>query len=134
MGKEIMVKILVGLLLLMGITHFAAIWNSWYFTYPWIDIPLHLIGGAFAAVLFYWLLGADINALSYRMQFVLVLSFVTFIGVLWEFFEFLSDVFISSRGYAYVAQASSADTMGDLFFDLLGGFSVWVVVQLLKKS
>lgn len=122
-----MTKILAALLLLMGVTHVVALWNSWYFTYPWIDIPLHFAGGAFAAVLFFWLFGAKINALPYMAQLVLALSFTALIGVLWEFFEFLFDVFVSSKGYAYVAQISAADTISDLFVDLVGGLSVWIL-------
>ena len=58
---------------------------------------------------------------------VLVLSFVALVGVFWEFYEFLYDVLISSRGYSGFAQLSAADTIGDLFFDLIGA-SVFLII------
>ncbi len=52
---------------------------------------------------------------------ILVVSFAVFIGVLGEFFEFLSDIFIAGKGIFEISQQGTGDTMGDLFFDLLGG-------------
>ena len=43
-------KAVVTILLLIGVAHVAAILNLWYFAYPWIDIPMHFVGGAWAVV------------------------------------------------------------------------------------
>ncbi|KKU15170.1 hypothetical protein A3A20_01215 [Candidatus Wolfebacteria bacterium RIFCSPLOWO2_01_FULL_45_19] len=145
-------KAVVTILLLIGVAHVAAILNLWYFAYPWIDIPMHFVGGAWAVVLLFWIfrtrsviglnhphgrspechlgvLGRGDEILSKWLGVILALSFAAFIGVLWEFFEFFFDVFISSKGYMAVAQLGTADTMKDLFFDLLGGLFAWAVIR-----
>ena len=52
---------------------------------------------------------------------------VSFVAVLWEFHEFLLDYFFHTA-----IQSSVADTMGDLFFGLVGGFiaSIYMVYRL----
>lgn len=55
---------------------------------------------------------------------------VAFVGVMWEFYEFGMDL-VLQRGvstYALLGQEGVADTMGDLFFDLLGGLAVAITV------
>ena len=64
----------------------------------------------------------EITSHKLLIEMILIVSFAVFIGVLWEFFEFLFDVFLSSKGYFAAAQQGTGDTMSDLFFDLLGGF------------
>lgn len=67
------------------------------------------------------------------INLVLILSFVALIGVLWELWEFSYDFFISS--YPQPLQQGMADTMGDLFFDLVGGLTAFVFYRicLVKK-
>jgi len=57
------------------------------------------------------------------MEIIIVLGFTSLIGVGWEFFEFSFDFLASLNSWHIIkSQPSTADTMGDLFFDLLGGF------------
>ena len=51
------------------------------------------------------------------------------IGVLWEFFEFLFDTFVASRTGIELAGPGLKDLLGDLFFDLLGGFVVTLMMK-----
>lgn len=132
-------KILILLFLTIGIVHLTALQSGWYYIYPRIDIPMHIVGGVWAAILFFWIF--EIRKDNYLfvtpwwISEILALSFVAFIGVLWEFSEFLYDVFISpSRGYAYVTQMGVVDTMKDLFFDLVGGLAAWVTIIRIKKT
>ena len=143
--------------------HILATINHWYWTYSWFDIPMHFLGGFWVAMLFFWFYqktrnyadytqtNADNNmqmdtnkfpresASSPRMSVLLTivscLSFVALIGVFWEFFEFLYDVFISSRGYSGFMQLGAADMIGDLFFDLLGGltFSIIYIYKIFNR-
>lgn len=126
-------KIILGLFLAIGVVHALALWGKWYFFYPWIDIPMHIAGGVLTVVFLFWIFEKrqdEYLFVSPRwLSFLLTLSFVAFVGVLWEFFEFFYDVFISpTRGFFYVAQMGVADTIKDLFFDLLGGLIVWVAI------
>ncbi len=49
--------------------------------------------------------------------FIIIFSLA--IGMIWEFFEFASDLLFGTH-----AQLSNIDTMSDLFFDLIGGVIV----------
>ena len=71
------------------------------------------------------------NLLSY---FIIILSFVALIGIFWEFYEFLSDFFLSSKNYTQIFQQGAADTMGDLFFDLLGGTVLSLAFKLFSRK
>lgn len=48
--------------------------------------------------------------------FIIFLSFAAFFGVLWEFFEFVTNRYI-----VHINFITYTDTLSDLFFDLLGG-------------
>lgn len=142
-------KFVFILLILILLFHAVAMVNFWYWSVFWLDMVMHFIGGFWVALLFFWLrqkrrftqISTQINAdekinfnlennqrksaLSLRESalwtIVSCLSFVALIAVFWEFFEFLYDVFISSKGYFEIAQQGVADTISDLFFGLLGG-------------
>lgn len=64
---------------------------------------------------------------NFLISLVIVLSFTALIGVLLEFTEFFYDIFISSRGYSGFLQLGAADTIADLFFDLLGGLFFLII-------
>lgn len=70
-----------------------------------------------------------INGLKFLMDVAAILAFVALIGVFWEFFEFISDFLIKSK-HSGLFQAGAADTLGDLFFDLVGGASLFAIYKL----
>jgi hypothetical protein len=95
-------------------------WNSGWW---WLDNPLHLLGGAclaFAAAI----LTTDaikrkrLPKIPWYFFAAFIMGAVMIIGVLWEFYEFIFDVF----NPVVVRQSSVADTVKDLANDLLGGF------------
>ncbi len=95
---------------------------------------MHFLGGFWVAMVFITLnLKFAIKLPNYLITALMVLSFVALIGVFWEFYEFLYDVFISSRGYSGFLQLGAADMIGDLFFDLLGG-SIFLIFYKLSSS
>lgn len=115
---------------------FLAVWADWYTTYPWIDIPQHFLFGILSGITFYWFaykLPRIVN-LSGNKFFIalLVVSWAVFLGMLWEFLEFTRDFILIDylRHNIRPAQLSNADTMGDLFFDLLGGLSLAIFMRL----
>lgn len=65
---------------------------------------------------------------------IVILSLVALIGIFWEFYEFLNDFFLSSKNYTQIFQQSAADTIGDLFFDLLGGTVFISVYKLFPRK
>lgn len=149
-------KYIISLLVFILLIHFFATVNHWYWTYSWFDIPMHFLGGFWVAMVYFMLRnqfqevrppvvaeGESPEGLidhqyfggrtSQILMIVSCLSFVALIGVLWEFFEFLYDVFISSRGYSGFMQLGAADMIGDLFFDLLGASIFLIIYKIFNR-
>ncbi len=87
----------------------------------WIDIPFHFFGGASIAVS-YVLFFIELRKKWYWtfmepfIFFVFIVALVGTTGLVWELAEFSSDTLF------YTAfQEGNADTMKDLFFDIMGG-------------
>lgn len=103
---------------------------EWHFYYWWIDIILHFAGGFWVFVL------ASHVAEHYKVEivgvkkevirFFVFISFVAFVGVLWEFFEFVLDRYITMSGFTYLARVFE-DTLLDLVMDILGGITAFVL-------
>lgn len=114
----------------LALVHSFAAFNNLYRLAPWIDIPLHFWGGALLALFFYWFFYRfprflKIDELPFIISLILVLGWTTLGGALWEFGEFLYGT-----ATARPVQFGLADTLGDLFFDMLGGFVVALLLKL----
>jgi len=134
-------KLILGLLIFILIFHIIASINSWYWVYTWLDMPMHFLGGFWLATVFITLnsklkiQNSELSGLpNYLITIVITLGFVALIGVFWEFFEFGYDVLISSKGYFAATQQGTADTMSDLFFDLLGGLMFLTIHKYFLKN
>jgi hypothetical protein len=118
---------------LLGCLHEIFTYSGFYVNsgWGWIDIPLHLIGGAcvaFAAasLIAYAIKIKKLPPLPWYLFILSVIGVVALVGLAWEFYEFLADVFYP----VILRQADNADTMKDLANDLNGGF---ILVLLLKR-
>lgn len=92
-----------------------------YVTLPWIDMPMHFLGGASIAIagisfLAFLRTKGFVNELPFFLRTFLIMSFVGLAAASWELWEFSVD-FVFSRHL----QADLFDTMTDIFFGLLGG-------------
>lgn len=92
-----------------------------YSMFPWLDIPMHFIGGASIAVstALLWRYKYDnqkTTVISRSFIFFWIIGIVSFTAIVWEFYEFTSDYFFHTEW-----QIGATDTTGDLFFGLLGG-------------
>jgi hypothetical protein len=92
-----------------------------YKAHPWIDIPMHVLGGVFIAYSFslavtYFQAGKILSELNVISRIVFLFALTSLATVIWEFGEFTLDFFFDT-----VAQASLADTMLDMFLGLVGG-------------
>ncbi|MCL5004801.1 MAG: hypothetical protein M1170_02575 [Patescibacteria group bacterium] len=128
-------KFIFTFLIFIVAIHAIALYNHWYWTYLWLDIPMHFLGGILVAMIYLRLINSKLQIINRQslITLILTLSFVTFVGVLLEFAEFLYDVFISSRGYSGFLQLGAADTIADLFFDILGGLFFSAVYFIRKR-
>jgi len=94
--------------------------------FPWVDIPIHFLGGVSVGYMFVLFLRffkeENLIEIKNKLVFVLlVVCAVSFIAVLWEFWEFSMEIFLNvdwALGYE--------DTLLDLFMGMLGGLSVAV--------
>jgi len=89
----------------------------------WLDIPMHLAGGAFAA---WWaMLAFDEEKFAGLKNLIIPLGVAALLGVGWEFFEWIGDHTFLQWYTLPLAQLTLNDTMADLLFDLLGGLAVF---------
>lgn len=120
-------KFIIRLLTFIAVIHFLALYNYWYWTYQWLDMPMHFLGGFWTALFFFWLakkyFPQIFQSLNLLIILIFALSFVALVGVLLEFVEFFYNI----------QQSGVADTLADLFFDLLGGLA-FIFLTFIKKS
>ena len=141
-NKRGILEVAVPIGAVLVVAHTLAVVNDWYRSTPWIDIFIHY-GWTVVLGLFVYLViehfpghvNLDKNLFA---TIIIGLSLASLGGVLWEFGEFLFDVI--GRMYnpgANSVQLGQGDTLKDLFFDILGGFTVavfaWVSYHKEKK-
>lgn len=109
----------------IAIVHIFGTIHFWYWKYDWLDLYMHFAGGLliglFAGGYAYGIWKS--NILKYRLLFWTVLP-VIFVGILWEWFEYLAGIPIEDN-YVF-------DTTLDLIMDILGG--IVAAVYLLVKT
>ena len=101
----------VGLSIL-GVAHVVATGFSLYWTYLWLDIPMHALGGAVVALGFLtcW---ARYARGDFRRGLFVTLGAVMTVGLAWEVFEYATMIAGTEPGYV-------GDTILDLAMDFLG--------------
>ncbi|HZX01193.1 MAG TPA: hypothetical protein VFE87_02260 [Candidatus Paceibacterota bacterium] len=123
-------------LVLLGV-HLTAVFYSLYWGVRWIDIPIHFSGGVLIGLVFLWLVEMYPGQFKLPGNFwaraLLIISFGALMGVVWEFTEFTYDLFVVGHGLRS-AQQGVADTMGDLFFDIIGTFTVATFQKLIYNE
>ncbi len=138
--KRLVITTLCAILLF----HAWAIFSGTYYRIWWLDIPMHLAGGAWIGLLFLYLFTERWNVFSEKAPpvpngtfgrglkhrvglFLLLMGFVALAAVLWESYEYLYDMFIAERHGFLLTQQGVSDTMGDLVNGLIGGAVVALV-------
>jgi len=102
---------------------------------------MHFLGGFWSALIFAYLNLKFNQADCKKLWFlgILTISFVSLVGVLWEFSEYLWGIgayFGNNQYFTGLAQNGLRDTLGDLLFDLMGGltfFAFWTVLKLKRN-
>lgn len=100
--------------------HYVLFFTRLYWEYRWLDIPMHFLCGAWMAALgvYVFFVRGPVRPNGAFYEALIVLGFAALAGVAWEFHEFIFDTFITDR--RLIMQEGVAETMGDLFFDMLG--------------
>jgi hypothetical protein len=108
----------------VALLHVVALNSYLYWLYPWFDIPMHFLGGAVAAFGFLSWVGERLVPVRSR-AFLATLCFVALVGIAWEVFEWHFKL-VETLEYI-------PDTVGDLFYDLLGGTIAYGLVVSFKR-
>ncbi|MDP2599058.1 MAG: hypothetical protein Q8P49_04470, partial [Candidatus Liptonbacteria bacterium] len=116
----------------MAVFQIIALVSGWYIVLRWLDIPMHIAGGAWVAIAFWYFVCEKTDLISFRKKWIAVvvgMGVVALIGAVWEMYEFFSDVFVkqshpllSEPGWIYF------DSLKDLFDDIFGAFIALVIL------
>ncbi len=103
-----------------------------YLIYPWLDIPTHFAGGMAITHFYLAALTGTEPALGKTPGVIRVITawgLTAITAIVWEFFEYLSDI-----SFATLMNLGVADTLSDLFFGLAGGCLAIAVDVVLKQK
>lgn len=130
----------VGTIALVLAFHLPAVLSDWYFYFWWYDVFMHMLGGIAVGFLGFSLwdfLREGKRAFSLKevfLSFVFVLGVVALVGIGWEWAEGIIDVFLLPSMGLSDAQLGLADTMFDLYFDLVGGVLAWLSLRVHEET
>lgn len=139
MKKYLNSYLLLIFLILIFSGHILILSVGGYYTIWWADIVLHSSGGFWVGLFILWFFfnsgkfPFEAAKLPLYILIISIVSFAAFIGVLWEFFEFILDWITDYKSYSSkIAQENLKDTMIDLFFDLSGALLSVVFLKFRK--
>jgi len=124
------------LFLIIGIFVLQVILISFgfYNHFPFLDIPMHFLGGFSMGLLGIYIHHAMTDKHHIKghpdwYHILFVLGFVMLIGVAWEFHEYIIDNTAVFWWGWKSTQLSLSDTMGDLLMDAIGGVVAFFVYK-----
>lgn len=118
---------------LVFLIHLVAVFFNLYEIWLFFDIPMHTAGGFVMGLLglaIHHQMVSKAHNLDHPLHhFLFVIGFVMLVGVAWEFYEFIFDETIAAwQGWGR-AQLSLQDTMGDFYFDAVGGLLSYLIFR-----
>ena len=111
---------------LLDVAHIVATDFYLYWTYLWLDIPMHALGGAVVALGFLTCC-ARYARVDFWRGFLVTLGAVITVGVAWEVFEYMTGIADSEPGYV-------GDTILDLIMDIFGGCVGYLAARARERS
>ncbi len=116
---------LLVLIVCIALFNFAGLQFGWYITARWMDIPMHIAGGVWLGLAFWYVAHDRLKAFSFEkkwMVFVAGVGAVAIIGIFWEIWELILGVYIKKQYTLFNSPGDvHFDTLKDLFDDLVGG-------------
>lgn len=126
-----LLKLLVIFIFLIGAFQYIGIANGWDVKFWWFDIPLHIAGGGWTALLFIYLFKDRIKSIIWGKKYFFYffgLSFVALLSLLWEFMEYFLDKIKPYRFWP--AELILKDTFDDFVNDFLGAGLIFILYEL----
>jgi len=106
-----------------------------YWRLPWLDIPMHFLGGLWVASAVLWVVFISDKFNLKRLRkttssiYLISMLSVLMVGGLWELFEFSLDTLVD-----FSEKNSAIDTISDLIFDILGGVTAAMYFLVKNKN
>lgn len=123
--NSINMKRVIFFLILILVINLVGMYYQWYLTYSWFSQILHFSSGFFIAALFSIYLRDYLIDGSKIKNALIILGAVSFIGVTWEFAEYIANQTLIDPIYRYFQihvyfMGDLNDTINDLLMDILG--------------
>lgn len=125
---------------LMGIFAINAVglYYGWYLDFFWFDMALHFLGGFFIAMMLASYLREHLFDHAGLKDTLIILGAVAFIGVVWEFSEYIASQTLTEPAYRYFGirayfMGDLDDTMNDLAMDIIGG-TMFALLHLFRSG
>lgn len=115
----------IGSIVAVVLVHIALMFSGIYVAVPWIDAPMHFLGGLVMGMLalaihHHLIEHKHVQNPPWWFVFLFTLSFVMLIGAAWEGYEWIFDHTLGVRFGLAPSQPSVTDTMGDFLMDAIG--------------
>lgn len=91
-------------------------WKKIYIQTPFLDVPMHFLGGCIVAWFFIACFKKEEKKMSRLAWPLLIIGGTAAVGVVWEFYEWTMDTFVFPGQF----MGGLNDTLLDLAMDLLG--------------
>lgn len=116
--------------ILLAVFHDLAIRMSWYYLYPNIDIPLHVLGGFVIGLFSYFVFTSrgrfGLRNAAYTVLLSVIVLSTLFVSLLWELIEL---VFFLTKDAGL-----SLETLSDIAFGLIGAVIATALILLLRDK
>ena len=126
-------KVVIILFLILATQLFSEMFlipNDLYYIIPWLDIPMHILGGFLFGCLFMFfveMVSLDYVKINFLKRFepklLHLFYFILFVGVTWEIYEYMNDI-VNYREWRGVL-----DSVKDLFDVCLGAFGAYYLLK-----
>ena len=129
--KRLLAISLITILFIL-VFHYLALSYSWYWTFRWLDIPVHIIGGFWVSLTALWI-SLKIRHIDgiygYKRKALLVmLASVLIVAIFWEIFELIiKETSLYNTGYW-------RDSLSDVFNSFVGGMMAFLYFIKNKKA
>ena len=125
---ERLLRMLFVLIWVITLIHVAAEMQYWYWTYRWLDLPMHVLGGMWVGLVALWLwyysgYQHKTSRIAVSPLTVALVGGLVF-GVAWEAYEFLVWIIGAGLPVNYVT-----DSVLDLVMDVLGASIAFMFYQ-----
>ena len=122
MHQRILITFLFGTLTTLAFAQFVALSFSLYYRYPWIDIPMHILGGVTIAFIILLLPHLSLSIPHRYATFIPVMMGVLIAALMWELFEIQIGIPLLQNGFGL-------DMLKDIADGLVGGAVGYFVGQ-----